>query len=148
MKVKLTIDPTVKPVRQALGKIPITTEETVERKLNKALRNGFIKRVQEPSQWVSPIVVIFKPNGDIRICVDMRRANEAIRRENYPLPTFDGFMMKLRDARYFSKLDSQSQHLLPIKECSDIKDYCSAFIQPQKSFNEFSKGSYQNVSSA
>ena len=28
-----------------------------------------------------------KPEADIRVCVDMRRANEAIERERHPIPT-------------------------------------------------------------
>ncbi|KAG5863498.1 hypothetical protein JTB14_025531 [Gonioctena quinquepunctata] len=35
----------------------------------------------------------------------MRRANEVIRRENYPLPVFDSIMTKLRKAKFFSRLD-------------------------------------------
>lgn len=44
------------------------------------------------------------------MCVDMRRENEAILRENYPLPTFDSFMTKLRGAKYFSRLDLLSAY--------------------------------------
>lgn len=117
VKVKLTIDPTVKAVRQPLRKVPVTVELAVEQKLDEALHREIIEKVNEPSDWVSPIVVIFKPNGDIRICVDMRRANEAIKRENYPLPTFDGFMTKLRNARYFSRLDLvNAYHQLELDE--------------------------------
>lgn len=52
--------------------------------MGEALRSQIIETVNEPSEWISPIVIIFKQSGDIRICVDMRRANQAIRRENYP----------------------------------------------------------------
>lgn len=105
VKVRLTINPTVKAVKQPLRRIPITVEKAVEQKLEEPLRKGIIEKVSEPSDWISPIVIAFKPNGDIRICVDMRRANEAIKRGNYPLPTFKGFMTKLKGARYFTRLD-------------------------------------------
>nr|CAH7737392.1 unnamed protein product [Callosobruchus chinensis] len=103
--VKLAIDHSVKPVQQPVRRVPISVEKKVEEKLEEALKTGIIERVTEPSPWISPMVIIFKPNGDIRICIDMRRANEAILRENYPLPTFDSFMTKLRNAQYFSRLD-------------------------------------------
>lgn len=108
--IKLSIDPYVKPVQQPLRKIPISVELQVENKIKEALQKDIIERVTEPSEWISPIVIIFKPNKDIRICVDMRRANEAIQRENYPLPTFDSFMTKLRNAKYFSRLDLESAY--------------------------------------
>lgn len=117
--VTLSIDPYVRPVQQPLRRVPISVESQVEDKLNEALQNDIIERVTQPSAWISPIVVIFKPTGDIRICVDMRRANEAILRENYPLPTFDSFMTKLRNAKYFSRLDlMNAYHQLELEKDS------------------------------
>lgn len=117
IKIKLTIDPHVKPVRQPVRRVPISVEKQVEKKLEEALLSDIIEKVTEPSAWISPIVIIFKPNDDIRICVDMRRANEAIIRENYPLPTFESFMTKLRDAKYFSRLDlTNAYHQLELDE--------------------------------
>lgn len=103
--VKLTIDQSVKPVRQPLRRVPISVEKQIEEKLEEALRSDIIERVKEPSAWISPIVVILKPSGDIRVCIDVRRANEAILRENYSLPTLESFMTKLRNVKYFSRLD-------------------------------------------
>ena len=48
-----------------------------------------IEKVQGPTPWVSPIVVVPKPSGGIRLYVDMRKANDAIVRERYPIPTVD-----------------------------------------------------------
>ena len=46
-------------------------------KVNELLENDIIKRVEGPTTWISPVVVAPKLSGDIRLCVDMRRANEA-----------------------------------------------------------------------
>ena len=46
-----------------------------------------------------------KPSGDIRLCVDMRRANESIVRERLPIPTVDEVLESLNGSTVFSKLD-------------------------------------------
>lgn len=76
----------------------------VDERLNEMLRQGIIERVSGVSKWVSPLHITPKGN-DIRICVDMRRANEAVERENYPMPTIEDFLPRLGKAKFFSKLD-------------------------------------------
>ena len=34
-----------------------------------------IEKVEGPTPWVSPLVVVPKPSGNVRLCVDMRQAN-------------------------------------------------------------------------
>jgi hypothetical protein len=46
-----------------------------------------IEAVDGPTPWVDPVVIVPKSNGEVRLCVDMRRANEAIVRGRHPIPT-------------------------------------------------------------
>lgn len=110
IQIKLAINKSVHPLRQPLRRVPISVEPAIEKKLEEAVRLDIIEPVTEPSEWVSPILVLFKKSGEIRICVDMRRANEAIERENYPVTTFETLMTKLRGAQFFSKLDLLSAY--------------------------------------
>ena len=64
-----------------------------------------IESVEGPTPWVSPVVVVPKQNGEIRLCVDMRRANEAIIRERHPIPTVDDVLHSPNQSTVFSKLD-------------------------------------------
>lgn len=117
IKISLSIDKSVKPVQQPLRRVPSALEEKVEQKLSEAVKQDVIEPVVGPSPWISPVVVVFKGNGDIRLCIDMRRANLAILRENYPLPTFDSFMTKLQGAKHFSRLDlKNAYHQLELDE--------------------------------
>ena len=54
------------------------------------------------------MVRVVKPNGKIRICVDLRKLNEAVKREGYVLPTLEDVAPKLVGAKVFSKLDASS----------------------------------------
>jgi len=57
------------------------------------------------SEFVSPIILVKKKNGEFRLCVDYRVLNQVLRRDNYPLPIIDDQIDILRDKRYFSILD-------------------------------------------
>nr|XP_043068709.1 uncharacterized protein K02A2.6-like [Drosophila bipectinata] len=132
VKIKLWIDPKVIPIQQPVRRIPVALEEKVAAKLEESLSRDIIESVTGPSSWISPIVLAFKENGDIRLCIDMRRANKAIRRENYPLPTFESFMPKLKDAKYFSRLDlKDAYHQLELDEASRE---ITTFITPKGLF--------------
>ena len=70
-----------------------------------------IEPVEGPKPWASPVVVVPKANGEIRLCVDMRcatcdvrRANEAIIMERHPIPTVDEVLHNLNESTVFSKL--------------------------------------------
>lgn len=86
-------------------RVPVALRKKVEQRLEELLSADIIEPVNEPSQWVSPLVVAVKDNGDLRLCVDMRRANTAIKRQTHPIPTLDDFLTRLKGARFFSRLD-------------------------------------------
>lgn len=91
-----------------------------------------IQPVSGHSPWMSPMVITFKPNGDIRLCLDMQQANRAILRESYPLPTFESFMIKLWNAKLFSRLDlKDAYHQLELDEASRP---ITTFITPRGLF--------------
>ncbi|XP_038121457.1 uncharacterized protein K02A2.6-like [Culex quinquefasciatus] len=90
---------------QRLRRLPFATLERVEDKLNDLLAKDIIERVSEPCTWVSPLVVVLKDSGDIRLCIDTRQVNKAVLRETHPLPTIEDIRWKLNGATVFSRLD-------------------------------------------
>ena len=58
-----------------------------------------------PTPCLSPLVVLNNKTGDIRVCVDMHRANEAVVRERHPIPTIDEILEDMSGAVVFSKLN-------------------------------------------
>ena len=47
---------------------------------------GVIEAVDKPTDWCGPIVVVPNKSGDVWICVDLTKLNEAVRREKYIIP--------------------------------------------------------------
>lgn len=89
-----------------MRRLPFGLRDKVDKKLDELLQEDIIEEVPcGPTEWTSPLVVVPKPDGDIRICVDMRRANGAIERERHPIPTIEEVLHDLNGSTVFSKLD-------------------------------------------
>ena len=69
-------------------------------------KQGIITPVTEATEWVSSLVVIDK-NNKVRICLDPRDLNRAIKRPHYPLPVIEDLMAELSEAKVFSVLDAK-----------------------------------------
>jgi Reverse transcriptase (RNA-dependent DNA polymerase) len=82
---------------------------------SRALESAEIQRILkaeviEPatSEWASRIVLVAKPDGSTRFCVDYRRLNAVTVRDSYPLPRMDECIESLGDAKIFTTLDCNS----------------------------------------
>ena len=116
-QIQLSIDQSVKPVAQQQRRVPFHLREKVEMELKSLESQDIIEKVPESehTDWVSPIVVVPKKDGKIRICVDMRAANTAVKRIRHPIPTVKDIALELNGAKYFSKLDlAQAYHQLEL----------------------------------
>ena len=80
----------------------------VEEELKRMKKEGIIGQINEPTYWCSPMVPVVKSNGKVRICVDLRRLNEAVKRERYMLPNLEDVAPELAGANISSKLDASS----------------------------------------
>ena len=118
-EVDLVIDKSVKPVTQPYRRVPFGLRAKVEQKLQELVDADIIERVHKPTDWISPMVIAPKPNGDIRLCIDMRQANQAIQRQRFPIPTKEEMLLDMDGSKVFSKLDLKwGFHQLKISESS------------------------------
>lgn len=99
----------VPPVQSKLRRLPITLRDAVSEEIFRLEHQGIIERVNA-SEWVSPIVVVRKQDGSIRLCVDLRAPNQAIIIDSFPLPHIEELLNSLQGASHFSKLDLASAY--------------------------------------
>ena len=126
--VKLHIDSDVIPRKQPHRRIPFHVREDVEKELERLERLDITEKVDGPTPWISPIVVVPKISGEVRICDDMRKANKAIKREKHLVPTIDDLITDLNGATHFSSLNlSSGYHQL---ELSPESSLCHNFQHP------------------
>jgi len=71
-------------------------------------RDGVIKKVTEPTEWVNSVFMIEKKNGSIRLCIHPVNLSKYIKRPNYPIPILEDVTAKLHGATIFSKMDARS----------------------------------------
>ena len=69
---------------------------------------GVITEVTEPTDWCAGLVIVPKPNGQVRICVDLTKLNANVCRERHVLPSVESLLGQLGGAKHFSKLDANS----------------------------------------
>jgi len=79
------------------------TRQLVGEQVDKMLKLDVIE--PSTSEWASPVVLVPKPDGSTRFCIDYRQLNDRTVRDKYPLPKMDDCLDSLGDARFFSTLD-------------------------------------------
>ena len=67
------------------------------------LSKEFISPSSAP--YASPILMVKKPGGGLRLCVDYRKLNAITKKDRYPIPLIDELMAQLSQATIFTKLD-------------------------------------------
>src|SRR3989441_2472643 len=101
-------------------RIPETLKTEVDKQVNQLLEDGKIK--ESSSCFAHPIVCVSKPNGDIRMCTDLRYINSGTIRDAYPMPLGEDLLLKICPANYISTLDCTAGYWqIPIKESDTYK---------------------------
>ena len=115
----IKIKENAQPVIHAPRKVPVALRAKVKDELDRMQRLGVLCPVDEPTDWVSSMVVITSKPNKTRICIDPRDLNQAIRREHYPMQTIEEIATRLPEAKVFSTLDATNGYWqIPVDEKS------------------------------
>ena len=104
-EIHLETDPSVPPVQMPPRRLPEPIKNEVKQELDALCRNKIIAPVNTPTSWVSALLVVKKPNGKPRICIDPRPLNKALKRSNYHMPTINDVLPQLAKAKIYSTVD-------------------------------------------
>ena len=86
LKAKLHVQTNAKPKYCKARNVPFALTKAVENELDRLENNGIIKSISS-SEWASPVVIVPKPDGTIRLCGDYKSTiNPVIENEMYPQP--------------------------------------------------------------
>lgn len=125
MKILLKND---QPITFRPRRLAYADREKLQVILDDLLETNIIRLSSSP--YASPIVLVRKKNGELRLCVDFRELNKVTKsvKDNFPTPLIDDHVDRLKDKKYFSNLDLRNGfYHVKVSECS-IK--YTSFITP------------------
>lgn len=85
----------------------------VEKQLNKVIDRWLKLGIIEPSssEWINPLVVVPKRDGEPRVCIDARKLNLITKKDKYPMPNINKILSRLKTSKYFCTFDLKEAFL-------------------------------------
>ena len=120
-------DPTVKAVQNNPRQVPIPVKAELKNKIEELENKGVIARVTQPTELVSNLVAVRKPNK-LRVCLDPLELNKAVLRNHYPIPTVEQIVPRLSKAKVFSTVDAKDGFLQVVLD--EPLSYLTTFWTP------------------
>ncbi len=115
------------PVQIRPRRVPLAVENKVSDLIKGLEAQGIIRKSESP--WNAPIVVVKKPNGDIRMFIDYRSLNNITKKEVFPIPDANMSFDYLSGASVFSTLDLSQGYYQVALSPTDMKKtaFCTKY---------------------
>ena len=104
---RVEVDKNVKPVQHQPRRVPVALKSELKKKIEQLEQKQVLAKVTTHTDWISSMVAVRKPSGKMRICIDPKDLNQALKRPHYPMPTIDEVLPRLANAKVFSVLDAK-----------------------------------------
>ena len=102
----IKVDTNIAPVQHVPRRVPVPLKAKLKTKIEEMEKQRIIVKETGPTEWISSLVAVQKP-GKLRVCIDPRDLNKAIKRPKYQMPTVDEVLPKLAKAKVFTVLDAK-----------------------------------------
>lgn len=123
------------PVKQRHYPISPAIQELMFAELDRMLESGVIEESQSP--WNSPVSLVRKANGKVRLCLDARALNNVTIKDAYPMPIIEGILSRLDQTHYISSIDLKDAFWqVPLTDESKEK---TAFSVPGRPHYQFTR---------
>ena len=103
---RLEVDPRISPNIGPSRQVPLALKTQARtREAHKIRRTA---PMDAPTEWVTDVMIATKPSGDLRICINLKDLNNALKWERYPIPVIEDVLPELSKARVFTKIDARN----------------------------------------
>ncbi|XP_050528790.1 uncharacterized protein K02A2.6-like [Daktulosphaira vitifoliae] len=127
-KYKITLRKECVPVVRPPRRVPNVIKARLKTTLENVEKSGVIQKIDNPTDWVNNLVIAEKKNGNLRICLDPKFLNQAIKRERSYIPTRDDIKNNLVGKKWFTVMDMK-EAFYHIELDDESADLCT-FITP------------------
>lgn len=117
------------PVACPARSIPFAIRDDLKIALEALEKEKIIVKDTESADWVHPLVIVRKSNGQLRLCLDPKDLNLSVKRHFFKLPTLEELTEEFAGAKYFSTLDCTQGFLqVPLdRESSKLCTFSTIF---------------------
>lgn len=92
-----------RPIKQPQYRVNPERRALLRREIESMLEMGLIR--EGVSDWSSPCILVPKPDGSSRFCIDYRKVNKVVKKDSYPLPRIDDCIEAVGQAKFITKID-------------------------------------------
>ena len=121
--VHLDVKPGAIPVVCLPHHVPHAVQPKLKEELDRMVKLGVIRKldINEASDWVHAIVIVIKPNGKLRVCLDPRTLNSVLQHNIHNAKRFIDIISKVKHFKHVSKIDTDSRFwTLPLDPSSQL----------------------------
>ena len=122
--------PNTRPIHSTPYRLSPDKAKVLKEELSNLVRQGIVEESNSP--WASPIVMVPKADGTLRLCTDFRKVNSVTVPDPFPLPRIEDLLDRIGKSRYLTKLDmTRGYWQVPL---DDVSVPISAFVTPYGHF--------------